>query len=168
MEANAEHDFRLKRLIGMLHTTNSITSFAAQIFCAICQAALPGRPFDTRILYGKKLPAAGRGSDMLPLRRSAKKCLRHFMKNLRFFFNLFPSGEGISYKAIKDAWQNQTSFFSSLILFPLHLFHNRNYLRYHIVHIFKHGAFCRSHLARPFDMLQYLPVSFFHLVEAKA
>ncbi len=140
MEANAEHDFRLKRLIGMLRTTNSKTSFAAQIFCAICQAALPGRPFDTRILYGKKLPAAGRGSDMLPLRRSA----------------------------IKDAWQNQTSFFSSLILFPLHLFHNRNYLRYHIVHIFKHSAFCRSHLARPFDMFQYLPVSFFHLVEAKA
>ena len=27
-----------------------------------------------------------------------KKCLRHFMKNLRFFLNLFPSGEGISYK----------------------------------------------------------------------
>ncbi len=140
VEANAEHDFRLKKLIGMLCATNSKTSFAAQIFCAICQAALPGRPFDTRILYGKKLPAAGRGSDMLPLRRSA----------------------------IKDAWQNQTSFFSSLILFPLHLFHNRNYLRYHIVHIFKHSAFCRSHLARPFDMFQYLPVSFFHLVEAKA
>ncbi len=140
VEANAEHGFRLKKLIGMLCATNSKTSFAAQIFCAICQAALPGRPFDTRILYGKKLPAAGRGSDMLPLRRSA----------------------------IKDAWQNQTSFFSSLILFPLHLFHNRNYLRYHIVHIFKHSAFCRSHLARPFDMFQYLPVSFFHLVEAKA
>ena len=49
MEANAEHDFRLKRLIGMLRTTKR-----AQIFCAICQAALPGRPFDTRIIYGKK------------------------------------------------------------------------------------------------------------------
>ena len=50
VEANAEHDFRLKRLIGMLRTTNSKTSFAAQFFCAICQAALPERPFDTRIL----------------------------------------------------------------------------------------------------------------------
>ena len=50
VEANAEHDFRLKRLIGMLRTTKR-----AQIFCAICQAALPGRPFDTRILYGKKV-----------------------------------------------------------------------------------------------------------------
>ena len=50
VEANAEHDFRLMRLIGMLRTTNSKTSFAAQFFCAICQAALPERPFDTRIL----------------------------------------------------------------------------------------------------------------------
>ncbi len=49
VEANAEHDFRLKRLIGMFRTIKR-----AQIFCAICQAALPGRPFDTRILYGKK------------------------------------------------------------------------------------------------------------------
>ncbi|MCI9200518.1 MAG: hypothetical protein HFI03_08895 [Lachnospiraceae bacterium] len=55
MEANAEHGFRLKKLIGMLCATNSKTSFAAQIFCAICQAALPGRPFVTRILYGKKV-----------------------------------------------------------------------------------------------------------------
>ena len=54
VEANAEHDFCLKRLIGMLRTTNSKTSFAAPFFCAICQAALPGRPFDTRILYAKK------------------------------------------------------------------------------------------------------------------
>ena len=46
VEANAEHDFRLMRLIGMLRTTKR-----AQIFCAICQAALPGRPFDTPILY---------------------------------------------------------------------------------------------------------------------
>ena len=30
-----------------------------------------------------------------------KKCLRHFMKNLRFFLNLFPSGEGISYMVKK-------------------------------------------------------------------
>ncbi len=45
VEANAEHDFRLKRLIGMLRTTK-----CAQIFCTICQAALPGRPFDTPIL----------------------------------------------------------------------------------------------------------------------
>ncbi len=42
VEANAEHDFRLKRLIGMLRTMER-----AHIFCAICQAALPGRPFDT-------------------------------------------------------------------------------------------------------------------------
>ena len=148
MEANAEHDFRLKRLIGMLRT--------------IAKQVLRHKFF---------VPSAKRHcrEDLLtPESYMAKKCLRHFMKNLRFFFNLFPSGEGISYKAIKDAWQNQTSFFSSLILFPLHLFHNRNYLRYHIVHIFKHSAFCRSHLARPFDMFQYLPVSFFHLVEAKA
>ena len=53
VEANAEHDFRLRRLIGMFRTTNSKTSFAAQFFCAICQAALPERPFDTRILIGK-------------------------------------------------------------------------------------------------------------------
>ena len=44
---------RLMRLIGMLRTTNSKTSFAAPFFCAICQAALPGRPFDTRIHIGK-------------------------------------------------------------------------------------------------------------------
>ena len=31
-----------------------------------------------------------------------KKCLRHFMKNLRFFFNLRPSGEGLSYKVKKN------------------------------------------------------------------
>ncbi len=37
VEANAEHDFRLRRLIGMFRTTNSKTSFAAQFFCAICQ-----------------------------------------------------------------------------------------------------------------------------------
>ena len=58
VEANAEHDFRLRRLIGMFRTTNSKTSFAAQFFCAICQAALPGRPFDTRIRIGKSF--AGR------------------------------------------------------------------------------------------------------------
>ena len=50
MEANAEHDFRLKRLIGMLRTMER-----AQFFCAICQAALPGRPFDTRIHIEKKV-----------------------------------------------------------------------------------------------------------------
>jgi hypothetical protein len=49
VEANAEHDFCLKRLIGMLRTIKR-----APFFCAICQAALPGRPFDTRILYAKK------------------------------------------------------------------------------------------------------------------
>ncbi len=32
VEANAEHDFRLRRLIGMFRTTNSKTSFAAQFF----------------------------------------------------------------------------------------------------------------------------------------
>ena len=37
VEANAEHDFRLKRLIGMFRTIKR-----AQYFCAICQAALPG------------------------------------------------------------------------------------------------------------------------------
>ena len=31
-----------------------------------------------------------------------KKCLRHFMKNLRFFLNLFPSGEGIFYMVKKN------------------------------------------------------------------
>lgn len=30
-----------------------------------------------------------------------KKWLRHFMKNLRFFVNLCPSGDGISYKVKK-------------------------------------------------------------------
>ncbi len=49
MEANAEHDFRFKRLIGMLRTMER-----TQIFCTICQAPLPARPFDNRILYGKK------------------------------------------------------------------------------------------------------------------
>ncbi len=29
-------------------------------------------------------------------KRHIKKCLRHFMKNLRFFLNLFPSGKGLS------------------------------------------------------------------------
>ena len=43
VEANAEHDFRLKRLIGMPRTIKR-----AQIFCAICQAALPDRAFDTQ------------------------------------------------------------------------------------------------------------------------
>jgi hypothetical protein len=42
VEANAEHDFRLKRLIGMFRTMERV-----QFFCAICQAALPGKPFDT-------------------------------------------------------------------------------------------------------------------------
>ncbi len=50
MEANAEHDFRLKKLIGMLRTMER-----AQFFCAICQAALLGRPFDTRIHIEKKV-----------------------------------------------------------------------------------------------------------------
>ena len=31
-----------------------------------------------------------------------KKCLRHFMKNLRFFSNLCPSGEGLSYMVKKN------------------------------------------------------------------
>jgi len=44
VEANAEHDFRLKRLIEMLRTMER-----AQIFCAICQTPPPDRPFDTRI-----------------------------------------------------------------------------------------------------------------------
>ncbi len=48
VEANAEHDFRLKRLIGMLRTIKRVP-----FFCAICQAALQGRPFDTRIHIGK-------------------------------------------------------------------------------------------------------------------
>ncbi len=30
-----------------------------------------------------------------------KKWLRHFMKNLRFFVNLYPSVDGISYKVKK-------------------------------------------------------------------
>ena len=42
VEANAEHDFRLKRIIGMFRTMERV-----QFFCAICQAALPGKPFDT-------------------------------------------------------------------------------------------------------------------------
>ncbi len=44
VEANAEHDFRFKRLIGMLRTMER-----AQIFCAICQAPPLDRPFDTLI-----------------------------------------------------------------------------------------------------------------------
>ncbi len=48
VEANAEHDFRFKRLIGMLRTTER-----AQIFCAICQTPPPDRPFDTPIIIGK-------------------------------------------------------------------------------------------------------------------
>ncbi len=110
MEANAEHDFRLKRLIGMYRTIER-----AQIFCAICQALPPDRPFDTRILYGKKVsstlheepsvlsqfisfwrrnflygkkesclpdspPAAGRNSDILHLRRSAIIAFYHMIK----------------------------------------------------------------------------------------
>ncbi len=31
-----------------------------------------------------------------------KKWLRHFIKNLQFFVNLYPSGDGISYK-VKNA-----------------------------------------------------------------
>ena len=46
----------------------SKTSFAAQFFCAICQAALPGRPFDTRILYGKK--AVGQNCRTAPFMRN--------------------------------------------------------------------------------------------------
>ena len=46
VEANAEHDFCFKRLIGMLRTMER-----TQIFCTICQAPLLTRPFDTRILY---------------------------------------------------------------------------------------------------------------------
>ena len=88
----------------------------------------------------------------------SQEALSRSIENVDVTYDMFD-------KITVAAWQNQTSFFSSLILFPLHLFHNRNYLRYHIVHIFKHSAFCRSHLARPFDMFQYLPVSFFHLVE---
>ena len=52
VEANAEHDFRLKRLIGMLRTTKR-----EQFFCAICQA-LADRPFDTRILKKRKVPSS--------------------------------------------------------------------------------------------------------------
>ena len=55
VEANAEHDFRLKRLIGMLRTIEKQNKFCAQIFRAICQTTLPDRPFGTRILYGKKV-----------------------------------------------------------------------------------------------------------------
>ena len=79
MEANAEHDSCLKRLIGMLRKTNNKTSFAAPFF----------------------LPSAKRHcrEDLLtPESYMVKKCLRHFMKNLRFFLNLFPSGGGLSYK----------------------------------------------------------------------
>ena len=50
VEANAEHDFCFKRLIGMLRTTKR----AQYPFVPPPQAPLPGRPFDTRILYGKK------------------------------------------------------------------------------------------------------------------
>jgi hypothetical protein len=53
VEANAEHDFRLKRLIGMFRTMEYQNKFWARFFCAICQAALPDRPFDTRILIDK-------------------------------------------------------------------------------------------------------------------
>ena len=31
-----------------------------------------------------------------------KKWLRHFIKNLQFFVNLYPSGDGISYKVKKE------------------------------------------------------------------
>jgi hypothetical protein len=55
VEANAEHDFCLKRLIGMLRTMER-----AQIFCAICQAVLPGRPFDTLILRKAAVKALGK------------------------------------------------------------------------------------------------------------
>jgi hypothetical protein len=50
VEANAEHDFCLKRIIGMLRTIEKQNKFRAQIFRAICQVALPDKPFDTRIL----------------------------------------------------------------------------------------------------------------------
>ncbi len=50
VEANAEHDFRFKRLIGMLRTMER-----AHIFCAICQMALPDSPFDTRTLIGNSV-----------------------------------------------------------------------------------------------------------------
>ena len=53
MEANAENNSRLKRLIGMLRTIAKQV-LLHNFFCAICQTALPDSPFDTRILYGKK------------------------------------------------------------------------------------------------------------------
>jgi hypothetical protein len=59
-------------------------------------------------LYGKKEsclqdspPAAGRGSDILPLRRSAIIAFYHMVKKRLRHFNLRPSGEGLSYKTKK-------------------------------------------------------------------
>ena len=60
VEANAEHDFRLKRLIGMLRTTKR-----AQIFCAICQVSPPDRPFDALRYHRRQLC----NSSMPPLRK---------------------------------------------------------------------------------------------------
>ena len=65
METNAEHDFRLKRLIGMLRTIER-----AQIFCAICQAMLPGRPFDTQILFNQRPRCKQRGIKLAALQSS--------------------------------------------------------------------------------------------------
>ena len=53
VEANAEHDFALRGSSECFVQCIGKTSFAAQIFCTICQAPLPARPFDTRILIGK-------------------------------------------------------------------------------------------------------------------
>ena len=39
---------------------------------------------------------------LTPESYKVKKCLRHFMKNLRFFFSLRPSGEGLSYMVKKN------------------------------------------------------------------
>ncbi len=72
VEANAEHGFRLKKLIGMLCTTTA--PFFVQSAKQHCRADL-----------------------LTPESHMVKKCLRHFMKNLRFFLNLCPSGEGLSY-----------------------------------------------------------------------
>ena len=52
-----------------------------------------------------------------------KKCLRHFMKNLRFFVNLCPSDDGISYKVkipakIRVYWHG---IFTGFSLFRINL-----------------------------------------------
>ncbi len=70
-----------------LHRTKATCTI---FFCAICQAALPGRPFDTRILYGKKaiIPLWRRGN--MSLSRAAaggESCQQPFF--IYFYLSFF-------------------------------------------------------------------------------